>query len=138
MATNTAFASSQHTMVAALWVADTGDKKAKIKICPAIDQGRLRPTGLNSAQLGHGSTIARQIQRCLDLDTALDRVAVVWLKGCGRRPHAPGRLCCGGLAGSMAMLGMPLLILNLGGEMVYILDQVDRTSPHCFHSAASF
>jgi hypothetical protein len=24
----------------------------------------------------------------------------------------------------MAMLGMPLLILNLGGEMVYILDQV--------------
>jgi hypothetical protein len=38
----------------------------------------------------------------------------------------------------MAMLGMPLLILNLGGEMVYILDQVDRTSPHCFHSAASF
>ena len=24
----------------------------------------------------------------------------------------------------MAMLGMPLLILNLGGEMIYILDQV--------------
>ena len=24
----------------------------------------------------------------------------------------------------MAMLGMPMLVLNLGGEMLYILDQV--------------
>ena len=109
-------------MVAALWVTrhQGPTYMAKIKICPAPPR----------------STIARQIQRCRDLD--IDTVAVVWLKGCGRLPHAPGRLCCGGLAGSMAMLGMPLLILNLGGEMVYILDQVDRTSPHCFHSAASF
>jgi hypothetical protein len=29
----------------------------------------------------------------------------------------------------MAMLGMPLLILNLGGEMVYILDQVRSPMP---------
>jgi hypothetical protein len=109
-------------MIAALWVPhDTGTD--------------VHGQNQNLPRAAPRSTI-RQIQRCRDLD--IDTVAVVWLKGCGRRPHAPGRLCCGGLAGSMAMLGMPLLILNLGGEMVYILDQVDRTSPHCFHSAASF
>lgn len=31
----------------------------------------------------------------------------------------------------MSLLGMPILILNLGGEMLYILDQVDSHLPRC-------
>jgi hypothetical protein len=35
----------------------------------------------------------------------------------------------------MATLGMPLLILNLGGEMVYILEQVRQCRRECVRPA---
>ena len=34
----------------------------------------------------------------------------------------------------MSLLGMPMLILNLGGEMIYILDQVRLRLRLCRHA----